>query len=247
MKQIIEAKKLAKAKADSKNSQKVNDILQRLSSYTNTNYTHTATNLKDNYRNKNKGPKNNTKSNNKFPKKLRSSSMSSFSSQVSSFSSSSENLKSDYSENHSPNFSDFESSLDEDNCDGEDDEDNEEESDVDGGAEEDPFKIHEKCNHDLETSFDFEESNINTCKNNKKKSTLDSDSGLFSLDSPRKEQKISSVKFDSLFDLILSDEAGVNQNTNNIDSDDSDSLFSITKSVSVNTLQSFNSSSGVKR
>ncbi len=256
MKQVLEAKKLAKAKADSKNSQKVNDILQRLSSYTNSNNSSTTTGLKDTHRNSsNRNARPNAKPHARLPKKLRSSSMSSVSSQASSFSSSSENNnnsannnnnnKSDYSANQSLDFSDFDSSFDEDNCD--DDGEDIDESDVEG-EDEDPFKIHETCNHDLDASFDYEEGNINpSCTNNKKQSTFHDDSGMFSLDSPGQQQSmIGSIKLDSLFDSILGDEqAGTNyDNQNNMDSDDSDSLFSITKSVSVNTLQNFNSCGG---
>jgi hypothetical protein len=252
MKQVLEAKKLAKAKADSKSSQKVNDILQRLSSYTNN--SSTTTGLKDTHRNSNRNARSNVKPHARLPKKLRSSSMSSVSSQASSFSSSSENNnnsannnnnKSDYSANQSLDFSDFESSFDEDNCD-EDGEDIDE-SDVEG-EDEDPFKIHETCNHDLDASFDYEEGNISTsCTNKKKQSTFHDDSGMFSLDSPGQQQSmIGSIKLDSLFDSILGEEpTGTTfDNQNNMDSDDSDSLFSITKSVSVNTLQNFNSCGG---
>lgn len=205
MKQILEAKKL-KSK-DSKNSQKVNDILNRLSSYTNTN-SESAAKL-----NEAKRRLKLIKSKKKRRKSLRSSSVSSQSSLGSSFGSlSSSDLKSDLdnSENNSfdENVSQFESSFDE-----------EEQEDDD-----DPFKIHETCNHDLEEFNDF-----SSVKNEP------NDSG-YSTNSYKPKNE--SLKFENLFEMpsLTSDP----KDTNAFESDDSDSLFSITKSVSVQSLMNRN-------
>ena len=204
MKQILESKKLKNK--DSKNIQKVNDILHRLSSYTN------KTNESSSKLNEAKSHLKISKSKKKRRKSLRSSSVSSLSSLGSSFGSlSSSDLKSelDNSENScDENFSQFESSYDE----------HEPEDD-------DPFKIHETCNHDLEEFNDY-----STSKNEP------NDSG-YSTNSYKPKNE--SLKFENFFEMpSLTSNSKEN---NAFESDDSDSLFSITKSVSVQSLMNRNS------
>lgn len=105
----------------------------------------------------------------------------------------------------------------------------------------DPFKIHETCNHDLEEFDTFIDSKAKKEQN---------DSGIFSqTDSWIKNStnSASPLKVESLFDMsdFDLDPAGCG-NANNIESDDSDSLFSITKSVPVQSLMT-NRTSGKHR
>lgn len=103
----------------------------------------------------------------------------------------------------------------------------------------DPFKIHETCNHDLEEFDTFIDSKAQKEQN---------DSGIFSqTDSWIKNStnSASPLKVESLFDMsdFDLDPAGCG-NANNIESDDSDSLFSITKSVPVQSLMTNRTSGG---
>ena len=96
----------------------------------------------------------------------------------------------------------------------------------------DPFKIHETCNHDLEDYEDLMKKGQN-------------DSGCFSTNSSTSKFKSNcSIRLDDLFSAPSLDLSSVTTTTaslaNAFDSDDSDSLFSITKSVSVQSLMKKN-------
>lgn len=182
----------------------MNDILQRLSTYTNKKVERTNLKLKQHQNQKKKGNK-----------RYRSSSMSSLSSMSSvlsstgSHKSSNQNMHEQDSANHSELESDnFENSEFSDTYDDEDD-DEFEFDDEENEEDDDPFKIHE-----LDDLF----------------ATNDAKADL-------KANKKPNLIADLLdFDLSLS-----TVNTENLfESDDSDSLFSITKSVSVQSLMSKN-------
>lgn len=114
--------------------------------------------------------------------------------------------------------SEFESSIDENNHD-----------DLD--LLDDPFKIHETCNHDLEDFETFIDSKV-IQEHNDSRIFSQTDSWL-----RNSTNSTSPLKAESLFDMSDFDlgPAGCG-NAKNIESDDSDSLFSITKSVPVQSL-----------
>ncbi len=147
IKQQTEAKKLQRSK-ESKNSQKVNDILQRLSSYTNTPTNNNTAESKRARLKQLKAKRHPQRTNSKQMRSSSISSLSSLASQINSHSDdSSRDEDSDLNDSNrdqsdcSQDHSEFESSsMDEDTA--------------NDHLPEDPFKIHENCNHDLE-EFEF--------------------------------------------------------------------------------------------
>lgn len=196
----------------SKNSQRVNDILQRLSSYTNSSV----------------GNRDKTGKRRGGVRKLgRSSSMSSTSSVDSDQSPTTSSGRSYNDENDDP---EFESDLEDEDIDEMDDHD----SDLEDDGDED-----EDESTDDENISDFE-----LDQNNNNNSTANPTSNLGVIKKNRRVMPRRSIIDD--LSAELTDEPDLKATTNNdagcggFDSDDSDELFSITKSVSLQSLISMN-------
>lgn len=194
----------------SKNSQRVNEILQRLSTYTN------QANVKSKLRRRRKVG--------------RSSSMSSNSSEESSTDRSSPTTQndSDFDDDDEMNNNNHDESFDSDLGDLDDDDDDDELDDEDDDEDDD------EENDEASSSEDngFSDLELSDENNNKNKNTSNSNN----------TNKMSLVD-DLSASITSSSDTVTNSNNNNdagFDSDDSDDLFSITKSVSLQSLISMN-------
>ena len=190
--QLIQKSKLAKSK-ESRNSQKINDILKRLSTYTNSTTINKA----------NEDCVETAKLKQQFKSKKRSSSMSSSSSISSSITSS----------NELNNNNSQESEIDSDEC---------ENSDLDDSYNEDDDE--EELNE-----LDMDTENLHDVAENE---TFKTDKACIH-DNDNLIDKYGSSKLSTEITLDLSP---VSREEHLFESDDSDSLFSITKSVSVQSL-----------